>query len=293
MKYILKLHRFDIDISKLKKKIMELDGSARITDDKEGLFVESSIPRAGFGFPEVDIAKEMVVGWKKLDYAALKEDCLKAAGSFDSYKLKINFFSKIPISARSLYKRINPYLKYEGRHFDENSGNIIQIDIKKEDNKRLYRVLRFSAKIVRAENNSIIAALESPTTTDEVRDMLRVCYIFNLPVVFLNAKKQLVEKSKKMEKGIPYEKLAILEHIPDGYKLFGFSRHAVLNEKNFVEKYKSNSKVCLVFGNEKFGLSQEMRDRLDYCFKLQDSTKPFKASQALSYVLGLILGKKL
>ena len=48
----------------------------------------------------------------------------------------------------------------------------------------------------------------------------------------------------------------------------------------------------LVFGNDTYGLSQEVRDDLDHCFRLTELNKPLKANQALSYVLGIFTGRK-
>ena len=69
----------------------------------------------------------------------------------------------------------------------------------------------------------------------------------------------------------------------------GFSINSKLNENNFKEFYNKNKKLILIFGNEKFGLTQNLRDKLDYSFRLTKETKkPLRASHALSYIMGLI-----
>ena len=91
-----------------------------------------------------------------------------------------------------------------------------------------------------------------------------------------------------MTKGIPYEKfnLTLSNELPKDYIKVGFSIKAKLNEKDLL-KILQNKKLALIFGDEKFGLSQRVRDECNYLIKLTSETKkPLRASHALSYVLG-------
>ncbi|MEK6862734.1 MAG: hypothetical protein AABW57_01055, partial [Nanoarchaeota archaeon] len=101
----------------------------------------------------------------------------------------------------------------------------------------------------------------------------------------------LINKAKQEAKGIPYENFTLnINKKLEGIKI-GFSINSKLDEKDFKEFYNKNknNKINLVFGNEKFGLTQELRDKLDHSFRLTKETKkPLRASHALAYILGLI-----
>jgi len=293
MQYTLKLRRFEMDFSKLKSKLKEADKNIVIQKNDSEIIIDTELLETELKkFSEIEKISKIQTIWKPFSSKTLKEDLL-ASARYNTYQLQINFQNKIPMSKKSLYKRINPYLKHERKLFSETSPNIIVIDIKK-DKEIKYRIsTKTEVQQETPQINNIIIALESPTLKEEIQDILRIAYIFKIPIAFINAKKQLIESAKKAEKGIPYKDLIILEELPKEYALVGFSRHAYLNEENFLETYKSKEKVCLVFGNEKFGLSQDLRDKMNYIFRLQNSTKPFKASQAVSYVMGLIVGGKI
>ena len=140
---------------------------------------------------------------------------------------------------------------------------------------------------------NIEIALENPSDKEEIKDFLRLCYIFSLPLNILTKKdiNNLINKAKQEAKGIPYENFSLnVNKKLDGVKI-GFSINSKLDENDFKEFYHKNKnrKLILVFGDEKFGLSQNLRDNLDYSFRLTKETKkPLRASHALAYVLGLI-----
>ena len=144
--------------------------------------------------------------------------------------------------------------------------------------------------------------IEEPRLVEDISDFLRLCWVFRLPLFVLTSDNERVEnlvaKAKKITKGIDYDKFT-LKYIPYLSKDFikvGFSKHSNQNELDLLEFFKDNSddRICLVFGNDTYGLSQDVRDDLDYCFRLTtELKKPLKASQALSYILGVYAGYKL
>src|SRR3989344_3587561 len=166
-----------------------------------------------------------------------------------SYILKVKFLSKIPISGKSIIKKVNSSLK-SGK-FSENPEKIIYIEFIKKQSISYYRIFIIpnnyweKFKMLKQDSN-IEIVLENPEDKEEIKDFLRLCYIFNLPLNILTNKNitNLINKAKEEAKGIPYEK---------------------------------------------FALTQNLRDKLDYSFRLTKETKkPLRASHALSYVLGLI-----
>jgi len=66
----------------------------------------------------------------------LKESKIK------SYKIQTKFHDKIKISAKSVYKHINPYLKHESFQVnEENPEVILYLEFKKENNKLLSKLV--------------------------------------------------------------------------------------------------------------------------------------------------------
>ena len=73
-----------------------------------------------------------------------------------------------------------------------------------------------------------------------------------------------------------------------------FSKHSLKNEADMREIILQDKKIALIFGDDKFGLTQETRDKLDYSFRLTPETKkPLRASHALSYILGFYTAEKI
>ena len=143
-----------------------------------------------------------------------------------------------------------------------------------------------------------IVILENPGSVIEISDFLRICHIFKIPLYFLNTDSKfnfLLEKAKKMTKGIAYDnfKINIIKEIPKDFVKVGFSIKASKNEKDLVKIFE-NKKIALVFGDEKFGLKQETRDKMNFNIRLTpEIKKPLRASHALSYVLGIYARKKM
>ena len=223
-----------------------------------------------------------------------------------SYFIEVKFHNKVPMSASSLYKHINPYLKHEGILVNEENGNIIYLEFKKINGILNYR-LSYSKKEYWYKINNIdvdlsrfVVVIENPTLVSEVSDFLRLCWIFRLPLYILTGDKvgfgNILKKAKEETKGIDYEKfkLNIAEKIPTGFVLVGFSKHANRNEKYMKDVIFNDAKIALVFGDDKYGLTQETRDKLNYCFRLTpEIKKPLRASHALSYVIGFYTAYKI
>ena len=293
MKYLIKLNRFNLDKSKLLKKL----GNPEILEDSEDLLIESKEIKPNF--QEINSIYELFENWRKLDFRDLKKSCLAICKNknIKDYSIKIKFLEKIKISAKSIYKHINPYLKFENINYNENSENIIYIELKK-DKEIFYRL--FYTKI---ENKNIktkypfTIILENPSLSSEISDFFRLCYIFKMPLIILtkNNIELQVLKAKKETKGIEYDKfnLKIISEIPKDLVLVGFTKYAEKNERDLIEVIKKDN-LALVFGDDKYGLTQEVRDKLNYSVRLTpENKKPLRASHALSYVLGIYTSKEI
>ena len=307
MKFLIILNKFDIDKNKLINKILRFSENSEVEINGTYLILKTNkINRDEFlKMHEIKEIIELNTEWKELNFRILKEDCLSAIKGYNSYLIKTNFLNKIPLSAKSVYKHINPYLKHEGLIVSEKSPDaIIYLEFKKDKNKILYiiGIIKNNNKkeIINVELNNFSVLLEEPRLVEEISDFIRVCYIFKLNLFILTKNKSPVErlliKAKKITKGIIYEnfKIDIISSMPKDYTKVGFTKHANENESNLLDLLKNNKeKICLIFGNDTYGLSQEIRDSLDYCFRLTpEIKKPLKANQALSYVLGLYNGQK-
>ncbi|MFX0063598.1 MAG: TrmH family RNA methyltransferase [Candidatus Hermodarchaeota archaeon] len=144
--------------------------------------------------------------------------------------------------------------------------------------------------------------LERPTTADEISDFIRICISFNLPLrlVLSSSDASLLEAAKKRAGGRGFPKVRIttyqsISKAVAGTKAYGFSLWTTKNEhdlkKVFRNWFDSPHKISLVFGNEKSGLSLETRQKIRETIHLgPPSSEPLRASQAASYILGLMLG---
>jgi len=291
MKYLLILNKFELNKEKLKDKIRSKI-QAKFYEDN-GLILETSqnIDEVLY-FEEIEKILLMHKDWQKFSFTNFKENFNV---NIRDYLIKTKFLDKISISSKSLIKKINSVLK---AHDEKNPENIIYIEFIKRDRIPYYRVfitpIKYWEKFKLDKTKlNVEVALENPSNKEEIKDFLRLCYIFSLPLNVLTKKdiNNLINKAKQEAKGIPYENFSLnVNKKLDGVKI-GFSINSKLDENDFKEFYHKNKnrKLILVFGDEKFGLSQNLRDNLDYSFRLTKETKkPLRASHALAYVLGLI-----
>jgi len=287
MKYLLILNKFELSKERLKEKIKNRLKDSRFYEDN-GLIIETNnnIDEISH-FEEIDKILKMHKDWKKLDFKTFKNDFNL---DLSSYLIKVKFLSKIPISAKSVIKKINSALKSK---YSENPETIVYVEIIKKDNiyYRVFLTNSWEKFKMKKEDYKIEVVLENPQDKEEIKDFLRLCYIFNLNLNILTNDINLVNKAKQEAKGIPYENFNInLNKKIEGIKI-GFSINSKLDEKDFKEFYNKNknNRISLIFGNEKFGLTQNLRDKIDQSFRLTKETKkPLRASHALSYVIGLI-----
>ncbi len=307
MKLILFLNKFEIDRNILKTKIKELDKNAEFSDEDNSLLLTTQLkPEGLLNLQEISKVLILSTEWKNFSFKDLKEDCLRLCknNNIKHFQIETKFYNKIPISNKSIYRHINPYLKHENILFVEN-GNVIFIEIKKFEKTLKYRISYATQKLWNKSNpaetdfSNIYAVLEEPRLPEEISDFLRLCFIFKIPLIILTKDRSKIEKplskAKKITKGIDYENfdLRFLPYLSKDFIKVGFSKHSINNEKDLINFFKENNdtKMCLVFGNDTYGLSQEVRDDLDYCFRLTpEAKKPLKANQALSYVLGVYAG---
>ncbi len=310
MKLLLFLNKFEIDKNMLKSKIKDIDNNAKFEDEDHSILLTTqSEPEKLLKFQEISKISILATGWKDFSFKNLKEECLKLCkeNNIKNFKIETKFYDKVPISSKSIYRHINPYLKHEGILFNKDE-NMILIEIKKFGKILKSRLSYSTHKLWNKINpigldlSNIYVVLEEPRLPDEISDFLRLCYIFKMPLIILtkdkeNIKKPL-EKAKKITKGIDYENfdLRFLPHLSKDFIKVGFSKHSTDSENNLMNFFKENHeyKICLIFGNDTYGLSQNVRDDLDYCFRLTpEIKKPLKANQALSYVLGIYAGLNL
>ncbi|MEK6932943.1 MAG: hypothetical protein AABW56_04085 [Nanoarchaeota archaeon] len=292
MKYLLILNKFELDINNLKNKIKSKIKCDFYEDN--GLILETNgdINKILY-LEEIEKIFALYKDWNKFNFNTFKDSFTDL--DVKDYLVKIKFINKIPIPAKSLIKKINSVLKY---HNEKNPENIVYVEFIKKKNTPDYRI--FVSKIYHYEkfkmeknNLNFEVVLQNPEDKEEIKDFLRICYIFNLPLNILTNKNidSLINNAKKEAKGIQYENFTLnINKKLDGIKV-GFSINSRLDENNFKEFYgkNKNKKINLVFGNEKFGLTQNLRDNLDHSFRLTKETKkPLRSSHALAYILGLL-----
>ena len=293
MKYLLILNKFELSKEVLKDKIKTKLKDSNFYED-QGLILETTQNiKEIIYFEEINKILPLYKGWQKFNFKDFKNNFNNL--NIKTHLVKIKFINKIPISTKSLIKKINSVLKSK---YSENPEKIIYIEFIKKQNIPYYRTflipINYWEKFKMEKNKlNFEIVLENPQDKEEIKDFLRLCYIFNLPLNILTNKDitNLINKAKQEAKGIPYEKFTLsINKKLDGIKV-GLSINAKLNEQDFKEFYSKNKnkKIILIFGNEKFGLTQNLRDKLDYSFRLtQETNKPLRTSHALAYILGLI-----
>lgn len=310
MKYLINLNRFFIDKSSIESKLKGHASnlkSLNFDKDNNRIFIEADSLDIS-AIKELEEVKEVIhisLGYKRFrGFFEFNSDIIDCFKNLDfepkTFKVRVNFISKIPISAKSIIKRVNTLLKKEGLSFSEEKADLaVHIEFDKDNKNKRYLIsmyeLKPESKMEYRPDRLIVLCF--PGSVIEISDFLRLSFVFKIPLVILSDKSSKFEfnlnKAKKMTKGIHYEKfpLVILETLPSGYVFIGFSKLASKNEKDLVLILKKKAKLAFVFGDEKFGLSQSIRSRMDIVIKLtQESQKPLRASQALSYVLGLEKG---
>ena len=304
MQYILFLNKFSISLEKLEKKIKEILKDASIErEDNHLILTTSNDVNKIISFDEISRLAEIKVPFTHLKtFEDFRKSLLNHLDKkHKTFAVMTKFITNIPISKRSIYKRINSLLKKENMQYEEDSPElIIYIEFVKKENKIFYR-LSFSTQSLWNKHHSLIpevkniqVILENPGSVIEISDFIRLCYIFRLQLSILTDNSQRFQsslnKAKKMTKGVPYErfKINLIKELPKNIIKIGFSIKASLNEKDFSKFIENNNKpIAFLFGDEKYGLTQETRDKLDFMFKLtNENKKPLRASHALSYILG-------
>lgn len=310
MKYLINLNRFFIDTSSIESKFKGHASNLKSFNfEKENnrIFIEAdSIDISAIKkLEEVKEVMPVALGYKRFrSFFEFNFDIIDCFRKLDfepkTFKVRVNFISKIPISAKSIIKRVNTLLKKEGLSFSEEKADLaVYIEFDKDNKNKRYLISMYELKpeSKREYRQDRLIVLCFPGSVIEISDFLRISYVFKIPLVILSDKSSKFEfnlnKAKKMTKGIYYEKfpLIIRETLPSGYVFIGFSKLASKNEKDLAFILKKKAKLAFVFGDEKFGLSEDFRSKMDIMIKLtQENQKPLRASQALSYVLGFEKG---
>ena len=271
---------------KLKFKIQEKIKDRILVETKANLH----------SLPEVKEVIKLKLNWTKFkDMKQFVEETSKCVKK--DYNFTVKFLEKNKFSAGQIKKKLNAYLKKEGKKFDEKGEQVyVEFKGKKDLYFRVGIIQKKKENVLRTKLNYVVI-LENPSNVEEVSDFLRVCKVFNLPLLLWGKKRNMqsvLNSAKKITKGIDYDHFSvkIIESLPRTYPLIGFSKFGQKNEKDLVKKL-NKVKLGLVFGNDKFGLSQKARGALDLYRLTPSNKKPLRACQALTYILGISVAKDL
>ncbi|MDP3027312.1 MAG: hypothetical protein Q8N63_06395, partial [Nanoarchaeota archaeon] len=124
MKYILLLNKFEQN--NLAKKLESLN--IKILNKEEGnLIIKTENIDKLLELQEISKILKVTTDWKKFSFNTLKIDSLNSIKYLEqkNYKIQTKFYDKIKISAKSIYKHINPYLKHESFIPNEENPEII------------------------------------------------------------------------------------------------------------------------------------------------------------------------
>ncbi len=303
MKYLLFLNRFDLDRNTITSRLQSLHLTVH-GEDHKGLLVEGPSIEEALKLQEVKSAVVLTTSWKHLDYDQLPKDALEAVKLFPGkkYIIKPKYHEKMrSLSAKQVFKDINPTLKREGFTPDEKAPEtLLYIEFTRQGNEAVYRIsvapMSWWSPVSASgiDYSPFAVMLENPRLPDEVSDFLRLCWIFKLPLFIVTKDPEfgrVLNKAREITKGIIYEQmqLHVQQSPPKGFIMVGFSKLARDAEPELKKYIQSNSqKLLLTFGDDKFGLTQEMRNKMDVMFRLTpDTRKPLRAAHALSYILGL------
>ena len=231
MKYLLILNKFELNKEILKNKIKARLNDAKFYEDN-GLILETNKNvNEILYFEEVEKLLPLYKDWQKFDFKTFKENFSNL--NIRSYFVKVKFLSKIPISAKSIIKKVNSALK---GNYSENPETYIYIEFIKKKNIPYYRMFiipnKYWEKFKMQKNKlNLEIVLENPEDKEEIKDFLRLCYIFNLPLNILSNKNitNLINKAKQEAKGIPYENFTLnINKKLEGIKI-GFSINSKLD----------------------------------------------------------------
>ncbi len=303
MKYLIILNRFDMEDKaieeKLKAKIIEKE-KFRITVDSELSLEEIS------KLQEVKRVIPLQTDWTDFEsFKNFMNKCIEAAkkAKIQEFNIVVKFLIKTRLSAGEIKKKVNTFLNKEGLRYSHDAP-IFYIEFKDSTQFRIGIVESkywSTTNILERKFSNFIVILENPESLLEVSDFLRLCWIFKVPLILLGDRDKNdyhLKTAKKITKGIDYAFMDIkfLNKIPKEYIKVGFSKYAQQNEIQLREflMHVENKQVALIFGNDKYGLSQKTRDEMDHMYRLTpELQKPLRASHALSYILGIYIGNNI
>ncbi len=312
MAYLLFMNRFERGRKALRKKLQEF-GVKIVSEEGINFIVDGENIQKCLSLQEVAGIAKITSDWTEFvpfDFNGMKQLSLAALNDSArlSYAVQTKFHETSVFSTRNVYKHLNPFLKKEGFLPDEQNPEVyLYIQVKREEEKKtLFRVsyfLREWRNIPTKANidySNFAVVIENPTLVDEVSDFLRLCRIFCVPLFVVTQNKEfgkILAKAQEVTKGIDFEtlKVTVAETFPKDYVLVGFSKLSQRNEAD-LKKFliSTKQKIALVFGDDKFGLTQRARDKMQVMFRLTpDIKKPLRASHALSFVLGMYSAMKI
>ena len=286
MKYLLILNRFDLDLDVLKKKLKARSLEKYV---KQRVVIDSDLGlNRILGLHEVNECYQLYCDWIRFSsFKDLSLNALKGYKGSKRYKVVVKFIEKCRFSSKEASKRINSYFKKEGYVFSD-EGDVLYVEFKKGYYRIGYSKNVIMSNVIKQDLSRFVVVLEKPSNVLEICDMFRLCWVFNVALVLLHPDEHALKLAKKETKGIDWNSFRLLKAIPNGFVKIGFSKHCSKNENDLVKVLKSKKKIALVFGNDKYGLTQGLRDKLDDCFRLTPCLrKPLRGSHALTYILGI------
>jgi len=294
MQLLVFLRRFELELDLVVKKISKLGTNVEIEKEDSLLVIngDNLDTKKIIELIEVERVLEVVSPWTSLNSYTLREEGAKAFDKLGNkkYKIFVRINSVFDISSKSIYKQIN---SVAAGYSEENYEGVMYIEVIKKYGKKYFRLSicyrQEWEREVAAFNYPFLIVLENPTLVSEVSDFLRICWVFKVSLMLVgNVDPSIIDKAKAETKNIPREfEVKINKSLPKDYTKIGFSKHAGLGEEELIKNIKKGN-YALIFGNEKFGLSQKARDECDYLIRLgSEVNKPLRASQALSFVLGI------
>lgn len=208
---------------------------------------------------------------------------LKKLG-LDSFTIHLKTLGDVPFHEKALRERVRKKLKH-------NPGRVVYVEAKAQQDSVLVRV--GVPEIFHQDKNvSIILVLESPKTSHEIADFLRLAIVFGVPLrISIEGDLRTLhalQEAKQIVKG--YEKTTVTTYKTTldairGLNAVAFSLWGDSDERVLRELHAE----ALVFGNEERGLKLSTQKACKAVVHLGPrSSEPMRASQAAAYAMGVL-----
>ena len=234
-------------------------------------------------------------------------DKIKLFSINNEYYLDFRGFSKIPFHKKSIIDR----LRKKKLIYKETAESMFYFEVMKDKHTQnlIGRVgIKYNQSIFNFEEKEffkISLVIFSPYTVQEIADFFRLALCFQVDLIIINENQRADELLRNMKysyfKGLNKVKYRIVDKIEPlikdpqnicyGFSLWGKKNiiHLLKILSNIEQQYRSyNSKILLIFGNEKRGLPLKLRTFITV-FRIGNLvSEPLRSSQAAAYILGLL-----